>query len=229
MPVAREPSAIPTLRRRIPVSPRRRSSPSTSATATMPDGRGAGSSSTAGGPAAVSRAPGWGPGPTPPHRMVPGTDLDPARSQPSDARPGQTPELGPPPLAEHEHLEPAVAGDERVRRAPREVHERVAGAHGVRRPVLPRQPVAGEHEAELLLEVVGVRRRALRAGRDADAAQADLDRSRGVAEVGPAGLHGTLVDRPLRHIVPMAEHPAAMVLARRKEPPARARIRRCHA
>ena len=102
-------------------------------------------------------------------------------------------------LRDHEHRQPLVAGDQRVRVALGRVQQHVVladrvGAHvlGARR--LPADPGALEHEEHLVLVDVGVRGRAARAGRDLDDRDAHAQRVRGRAE--PLAARVQLADLP---------------------------------
>jgi hypothetical protein len=140
--------------------------------------------------------------------------LGPGRADPGDPGARQAADLGPAALAEQQRLQAAGAADQGVRSAPRAVQERVAGAHLVGRAVLPGQARPGEHEAELLLGVVGVRGGALGARRDPRAAQADVHRPGRRAQVRPGAAHRPRLHHPLGHRIPVTHHPAAMLVIR---------------
>src|SRR5262249_5672218 len=101
------------------------------------------------------------------------------RPEPRDVGARQAPRLGPDPLPDGQHLAAAVAAAQGVRLLAGAVQEAISGAALVGRAVLPAQAAAAEHEAQLLLGAVRVRRRGVAAGLDLLASDADRDRPRG--------------------------------------------------
>ena len=95
--------------------------------------------------------------------------------------------------SEHEVLEPAGPGPERVLEAIGALDDAGACSDLVHCLVLPGEPGAGEHEVDLLRGAVRVRRCGEHPGRHADAVDPDALRTRGRSEPLPRG-----VDLPVR-------------------------------
>ena len=112
-------------------------------------------------------------------------------------------ELRGPALAERQHVQGLVAGDERVRARVRAVDEAVARAHVVRLSRPPREAAAREHVEDLLLGAVVVCRRRPPARLDADPAQSDGDRAGSAAEILPERIDVAALDRVTRgrHVI----------------------------
>jgi hypothetical protein len=120
-------------------------------------------------------------------RLVP-AELQPARERPRHARAWKSRQRAVEPLAEHEHVEPARTGAQRVRAAFRPVHDHVPRGHLVGLGFLPQQALACEHEEDLLIGAVLVRGRGEAPLGDLDAAQADRARAQRATEVTPDTL-----------------------------------------
>src|SRR5205085_3065927 len=93
--------------------------------------------------------------------------------EPCDIRARQHARLGSQPLTEDEHLETVVAADQRVRRAPGVVDDRVAGGDRACRAVLPERRRTAEHVEDLLFDAVLMRWRDHLARREAHAMRSE--------------------------------------------------------
>ena len=109
------------------------------------------------------------------------------------------------PLAEGKDVEPVRPGDQRVVLLGDAVDDRVAGAHLVRLPALPREPGAGEDVEDLLLVELDVHGRGAAARVELQASDADLLRPGGVAEVDAVELHRAAAEVARLDVVPVRD------------------------
>src|SRR5919108_654802 len=117
--------------------------------------------------------------------------LDPGREEPGDPRPRQVRrhELGLPAVGEH--IEPVLAGAQRVLLRVRTVDDAIAFANLVHLAVLPREARSAQDEEDLL--VLDVRRRRPFPRIDLDPVHGHRDAPRGAAELPPAPGEVTLL------------------------------------
>src|SRR4029077_3956375 len=93
----------------------------------------------------------------------------------------------------------------------RPVDETVAHPHLVRPSVLPREPSAGQHEEDLLVGAVDVRRRRDLPRFEVDAVDADGNAASGEPEVPPGPLQAAPILAARLDVVPVREcHTATM-------------------
>lgn len=111
--------------------------------------------------------------------------VDPRAAEPCDARAREVADLGSVPRPEGEHVEPVVAGAERVRLPAGEMDEAVSRPDLVGLLLLERDTRPGEHVEDLLLGRLPVQGRRPLARIDLDALNAYTHAPRSVAEVSP--------------------------------------------
>src|ERR671936_849050 len=112
-------------------------------------------------------------------------------------------------MPKSQHLQPFLAGDERVCLLARQMDQTVAGADLVRLALLPRQPGAAEDVGDLLLLALAVRWGRPLAWKDLDAVDADGHGARCTAQIGPICGKRPLLEELARSLVPVGDHQAS--------------------
>jgi hypothetical protein len=127
-------------------------------------------------------------------------------AHPHDLRPREVRRRRVGALAEGEDVQAAITGAKGVRLLGDALDDAVAGAHLVRRPALPREPRAGEHEVDLLFVELDMRRRRPPPRVHLDAGDADVARAGGAPEVEPRPGEMALHRALALDLVPVSDH-----------------------
>jgi hypothetical protein len=139
-------------------------------------------------------------------------DGDAVRAAPHDPGARQPGQPGVRALREGEHVQAAVAAEDRVRLGADAVHDAVARPDAEGPAVLPAQPRAGQHVEDLLLVAVHVHGHRPLARAEPVAAQAGARRAGRGPEPPALAAQLAAVEHHGPDVVPVHRHPAAMLV-----------------